>query len=582
MSPATSTEESVADLLADVISTPRFPLTREIASGLTGQAFLAVAGPPGATELEPWLLVSRLAWIFDAQGWKPAVYHNGICSWAEAKSRVGEARESGWPAMWVWNSSIGTELWGTRNDDPPEREGCFIVVVAEGVQAPWSLEELVGRSLLEVLSSAHAVTCSGLMGTESLRDPYSAQGFGAYKRLYVDLLTAGSSDHEGLAKTVEKWRNRRLMASAYLRWAGEVLTTQTLALEKAAACFEKEAGGCLEPLSQYLSDVDAGLMTSKEAGKLVLKALGWHIRGMQSMESVAFSFAGLDSADQVVLHAPDEEPIRSQELPSVLKLVENEMAPVRRIAFRKLVGAELTKEALELLELGLRDGDPLVAEAALAALEAARPASLRSILEKAWHEVPSSRIHGDGSFQRLLILALTRVREAEVPGFLASLSLGSLPCDCKPRAMPTWCAGGIVSLLGQAGWPYLRSMLESGNAYSREAAVLALGRLGVSETMGEIEEIARHDSSGTVRCAGLGALGLLGSEEATGVLIELLSSSDDDVRSAAAFALIEIGESRVSLLSKALAENRKREQFLALLEKVGSKRARNLLHVLGG
>lgn len=577
-------EDQVAELLVEALSSPRFPISNDAVWGVSGYATLAVAGPPGGVEVEPWLLVSRLGWLFNAQGWTTGLYHNATCSWELARKQITLAGDNGWPSLWVWSPGIGRTVWGTSNHSPPKADGCFVAVVADNVQTPWELQAVLRYSLLEILSYAHAATCSGLAGIEMLADPYIAQGFGAYKRLYVDVMTLDSHRAEELADLARSWAKRREQGTLFLRWAKGVLLESSDPLEYAATCLAHESSDCLMPLAGMLADGNTGSEERKQAGSLVLRALGWHIKALQSLESVAFSHADLEDDECAVLHAPDEEPAAAEDVGLLLKLTESPTTPVRRIAFRKLVGAPLDDTAMGALESGLLDEDPMVAEAALAALEAYRPRTLRGILEQACRNTPYTRIHGDGPFLRLLVLALTRVREAEVLESLSEIGSNPPAVDCKPRAIPSWCAEGIIGLVGQAGWPYLAEMLGSEDEYAREASAIALGRLGVRDTIGNLEAIAFRDSSYIVRCAALGALGRWGNGEAIRELLQFLRWDALEVRSAAALALVEAGEGSITALEEALslADSHTQETFLSLLERAGTGRARNLLKQLSG
>ena len=148
-----------------------------------------------------------------------------------------------------------------------------------------------------------------------------------------------------------------------------------------------------------------------------------------------------------------------------------------------------------------------------------------------------------------------------------------------PRAIPSWCAEGITGLVGQAGWPYLVEMLGSQSKYAREAATIALGRLGVEDTFGNLEEIAFRDSSDVVRCAALGALGRSGNAHAVRELLQFLQSEAIEVRSAAALALVEAGEGSLTTLRQALSltDSRTRETFFSILGRTRDGRARKLL-----
>ncbi|MBN1423098.1 HEAT repeat domain-containing protein, partial [Candidatus Fermentibacteria bacterium] len=529
----------VADILALSLSTPRLALTQEAAAGLSGRAFLSVAGPPGALEVEPWLFVSRLPWLFRAQGWESALLHNGLATWAEAKARIDEATRNRRPVLWIWVGGDGGVTWGNGTHVLPEGDGCFAAVVGEKAVEPLPPEAVVSWGILEALSSAHAATCSGLSGLESLDDPYVAQGFGAYKRLYVDLSVNAEGSAVELSAIVDSWAQRRRLASGFLRWAAEILPEHSSGLSQAAACFEQEAIQSLDPLARALAEDAAALGSAKE---LLWRGLSWYIKGIQMMEPAAFTYAGLDSSLWGLLHAPDEEPMPQGSVAGVLELIRHQMPAVRRIAYRKLIGAPLHPENYCDLEDGLRDEDPMVQQAALAALEAIRPPDLRGILWRAFQDASSEVLHGNGYFHRALVLALTRVREAEVPGLLAEAAAHCPPGDCRPRSLPAWCAEGIVDLFGQASWPYLRVMLQASCPYAREAAAVALGRLGRDEAHSELHAIAFRDTSAFVQCAALGALGRTGFHEAIPRLLDLLEAPEMEIKTAAASALVEMGE----------------------------------------
>jgi hypothetical protein len=540
-------EREIAELLASSLSTPRLTLTSEAAAGLTGRAFLSVAGPQGALQVEPWLFIARLPWLFRAQGWESRLLYNGCVSWEEARQSIIVTGAHHRPAVWVWVGEGGDEVWGWGTREPPSEEGCFVAVVGDRAVDPQPPASTVSTSLLEALSWTHAATTSGLSGLEPREDPYTAQGFGAYKRLYADISEGNAGRRAELAEMVSRWAERRRQAGGFLRWAATYLPEHERALDDAAVFFEQEAMQCLDPLTALLAG------EKQEPGgapELLWRGLSWYIKAMQTLEPVAFSSAGLDSGVWRFLHAPDEEPVPPADVGHLLQLSGHRNVAVRRIALRKLGGVSLEYVDIPLLIAALRDDDALVQQAALAALEAARPSDLRRILWEAYEVASPAVLHGNGPFQRALVLALTRVREAEVPGLLATAGATCIPGDCRPRSQPTWCAEGIVDLLGQASWPYLQVMLHASCPYSREAAAVALGRLGLEETQSELHAIAFRDSSTVVRCAALGALGRMGSEEAVHELIELAGSPDPEIRVAAAAGLVEAGDIAMPLIAE--------------------------------
>lgn len=540
-------ERRVAEILAASLSTPRLVLTPDAAAGLTGRAFLSVAGPPGTREVEPWLFISRLPWLFRAQGWDCRFLHNGVAAWADAREAIQEAAGHRRPVLWAWTGSQGGHAWGGTDEPPPEHDGCFVAIIGERAVEPEQTAAVVGRSVLETLSWSHAATCGGLVGLESRDDPYLAQGFGAYKRLYADMVTNDWGNNREMADVVAVWSQRRRQAAGFLRWAATRLPAHAKEFETAAVCFEQESAQCLAPLAATLSGGGGG-----ETAGTLWQGLSWYIKGMQSLEPAAFAFAGVDSALWPLLHAPDEEPPSPADATQLLALARHGETAIRRIAFRKLVGLPLEHQDVSLLAGALRDDDALVQEAALAALEASRPPDLRVILWEAYQAREASMLHGNGSFKRPLVLALTRVRESEVPGLLAQAGSACVAGDCMPRAVPTWCADGIVGLFGQASWPYLQVMLHAPCPFSREAAAIALGRLGLRETQDELHAIAFRDSSLEVQCAALGALGRMGSTEAIGRLLDVVGSVDADAQAAAAAGLVESGEAAIPLITQRL------------------------------
>ncbi len=575
-------EKDVADVLSQALSSPRMSVDAATASGLVGYAFLAVAGPEGSTAMEPWLLVPRQAWLLEALGWAPGLSHNGQSSWEEMSQRLKEAKDSGWPALWVWEGSDGRCHFGNGAQSPPVEDGCFVILKAQGPRSPWEQQRLAGRAILEVLSYAHAATASGLSGVETIDDPYLAQGFGAYKRLFVDIRTESPPRLFEIGAIVNRWVTRRMMAVRFLRWVAETSPDHKDCVLQAAVHFSSEADESLRPLGDMLMGGDCSESVRQRAGRLIMQALAWHIKGMQLLEPMAFSEAGLTEQEELLLHAPDEEPATSEMVPGLLQLAEHRLAPIRRIAFRKLCGARLPSEGISLAKAALRDADPMVAEAALAVLEAARPAELREILVRALDEAPAERLHGDGSFRRNLVLALTRIREAEVPGLLATIAMRHDTHLCKPRAIPFWCAEDIVALLGQASWPYLKSMLESPNQFSREAGAIFLGRLEAQETMPMLLRLAAGDTSAIVRCAALGAAGGMGSSEALHTLFGHLDSENAEMRVAAVAGLVEAGDQAVQVLSPLIptANSRVRAAMSAVLVRIDSDQARTLLEQL--
>ncbi|MCU0611468.1 MAG: hypothetical protein MUE60_06725 [Candidatus Eisenbacteria bacterium] len=566
--------DPMPSILASTLSTPRLPLSPECASGLSGLAFLSVAGPEGAREVEPWLFISRLPWLFRAQGWEPELLHNGCVSWSEARTAVVAAGESRRPAVWVWVGGAGHMVMGGGTQKPPDDEGCFVAVIGTGAVDPTPPAVTVARSLLETLSWSHAATTSGLSGLEWREDPYVAQGFGAYKRFYADLSVDGATRASELAATATTWAQRRRHAGAFLRWAATILTVHAGALEEAAVCFEQEAL-CLDPLG---SQSELEFDTPGAAKELLWRGLAWHIKGMQTIEPVAFSHAGLDSVQRLLLHAPDEGIVDPESVEPLVTLSRHGLAAIRRIAVRKLIGAPLEPDRIEVLVAALRDEDALVREASLSALEAIRPGNLRDVLWEAYQAAPRDGLHGNGTFHRALVLALTRVREAEVPGLLAMAGSGCIRSDCRPRSLPTWCAEGIIDLMGQASWPYLVSMLKADCAYSREAAAVALGRLGLEEAHAELSAIAFRDSSLSVQCAALGALGRMGSQEAIERLLDLVDSHEAGVPVSAAGGLVEAGEAAIPLIEERQKRSGARScrALEAVLELVRRGQARSL------
>ncbi len=536
-------DPSLPPILAASLSTPRLTLTPEAAAGLSGLPFLTVAGPPGSHSVEPWLLLARLPWLLRAIGWEPRLLHNGVTSWDEAREELLATARAQLPVIWVWEGPGEGARWGAQEDVPPSSPGCFIALVAGQPCEPREPPAIVAAALLEAVSWAHAATCAGLSGVESLSDPYVAQGFGAYKRLFADLhLDPRAPELEG---TVREWARRRRTAAGFLRWARSYLPTHATALEQAASCCEQEATRCLEPLTQTLASLSPEAIP--EATRLLWQSLAWFTRAMEALEPLAMEASGLDSSEWHPLTGPDEDPAPEHRL-ALRRLARSELAPVRRMALRKLASSAPADEDVALFVECLRDSDALVRETALSCLEAVRPANLREIVTDALADVDPSWIHGNGPFERLLVMTLTRVREAEVPWVLARVGAACHPGDCRPLALPTWCAEGIVDLFGQASWPYLAHMLRSSCPHAREAAAGAAGRVGARELREELDAIAFCDTVVTVRCAALAALARMGAHEAIERLVDLASSPDAATRRAAVVGLIEAGEAARALL----------------------------------
>jgi|GEM_PF-3178699 len=573
------TEEEMAEKFQTLYSGPRLQVDTGIVSGLSGQGFLTVAGPEGSEMVEPWLLIARQQWLLEALGWQAELHHSGTMSMKVFQNALHASGKSGWPALWVFSGSDGTVTIGTADDVPPDVAGCFGGVFARGVTEPVSEKALIKRSLLETVSYAHSATASGLSGLESFHDPYIAQGFGAYKRIFADLQTESPRRIEAIKKRIDRWIFRREVSVQYLNWASERLGEEAMSVPQAAVYLSNEVSQSLKPLRDNLAAEPPTPGNRKKWGKQVMQALAWHIKAIQMIESVAFAYADLSPDEADLLHAPDEEPVKETDVAGLLNLVQHTYTPVRRIALRKLAGAPLSNGDITVIEGALSDPDPLVAEAALMVLEAERPFDLRQRLERVIFDTTHVRLHGDGTFLRCLTLAMTRVREAEVPGILVRIASEYQPWDCRFRSIPFWCAEGVVSLLGQGSWPYLEQMLDANSPYVREAAAISLGNIGVNEVAERLRIVAQNDTDDLVRCAALGSLGRLGDTASFAQLIGYLDHGEVAVRSAAAASLVEGGEPALDAISSTRSEltRRQKEAAISVLTQIRNGRACSLL-----
>lgn len=547
----------VASHLAATLSTPRVAMDETLAAGLTGLAFLTVHGPIPAADMEPWLVVPRLPWLWEGLGWRPKVLHHGNCRWDEARAELALAASQGRPGIWVWSDERRT-AWGTVSHPPPEGAGCFAVVVGEGGLDPWPVEKLMARALLEAVSQAYAASSKGLWGLESLHDPTTAQGLSAYARLHADI-ASGLVEPPSIPSLAAAWAHRCGMAAGFLRRVAGELEGSQEDLWRASWDLDQERVRCLMPLAA------ASTPSPAEACSLVWQALSWHRAAFEALQTVALAASGLDSAWWPALRAPDEPPGDREAL---FRLCGHPEPAIRRMALRKLAAGACADEAcVRVVRTALDDDDALVREAALAAMDTEVPVVTREILWEAYQREPPRMLHGNGSFRRALLISLASVAEAEVPGLL--VKAGSL-CEsgCRPLAIPTWAAEGLVDLLGEASWPFLKALLQAPCPSARWAAATSLAQLSSPEAREWLLAIADRDTVPEVRCAALGALGRAGDEQAVRRLLAMVEHPSADVRLAAASALVEAGSQWLSLLEEHLGTLRAHSPAASLLRQV--------------
>ncbi len=108
----------------------------------------------------------------------------------------------------------------------------------------------------------------------------------------------------------------------------------------------------------------------------------------------------------------------------------------------------------------------------------------------------------------------------------------------------TGVAESLADMGAVAAIPPLIRLLDAADPHVRSTAARALGRLGASEALIRLREIALEDEEAFVRAWAIDALGHLGDARAVDFLLPLLRDDSARVRGATALALGQLGDLR--------------------------------------
>jgi HEAT repeat protein len=108
---------------------------------------------------------------------------------------------------------------------------------------------------------------------------------------------------------------------------------------------------------------------------------------------------------------------------------------------------------------------------------------------------------------------------------------------CETPVLRAAAASTLGQMENPRTFPYLLAALEDPDAWVREHAAQALGRLGMPEAAGALERLVRMDPASQVRVSAVESLGRVGGPQAVAALAPLTTANDLDLVQAAATAL---------------------------------------------